>query len=549
MATFSKYGENLVSSTLTSGWVYYQDLYDTQRPFAEIVAHRLGNMVTIPDKHNYDNMEDSIMRLRTMSKNEFNNEKLFLKQVFGIDISFDYLNKNTIRDFVKTLNSCISTEDIYHRLITRISTGEDAKIDISEFFLSYFSSELTQAAKNTIAKCGDMLNTQLIVDIFEKELEKATERAISKMFNSKAFDGRRKFVKDSNYDNSKQEYQFLLQAIGKVKDSGSFANQVYQLYNLDRVKQALLDEIKKNVNLNIETLKKTAKVVVEKNADQKKGGLKEYLTQLIHTEVGKAKGVQVQSYNTGSRLMKPDVVTFYGIDGLNMIDKITNEHFVNRAENMQKLKEGYENLSKNFNGESAFIVYTNSKNYTLPKKDRSFGGFNAGGSGSFETMQKVLSRTQDPKAVATFINAIKQLATGAIGENMDGLRFTAEAELATEIAYFLFDDYEVIGSVQETSIKQLHVIDLDGLYLPMSFFLKLLADAYYKAINEIESDPKRIVSVSIGEKNKIKFPERPADGWKPEHWEMQRQEANSWELASIHFLKDFESIVMEYLHY
>jgi hypothetical protein len=143
MATFSKYGENLVSSTLTSGWVYYQDLYETQRPFAEIVANRLGNMVTIPDKHNYDNMEDSIMRLRTMSKNEFNNEKLFLKQVFGIDISFDYLNRNTIRDFVKTLNSCISTEDIYHRLLTRISTGEDAKIDISEFFLSYFSSELT----------------------------------------------------------------------------------------------------------------------------------------------------------------------------------------------------------------------------------------------------------------------------------------------------------------------------------------------------------------------------------------------------------------------
>ena len=546
MAIFTRDGENLSARTLSQGYVFYEDLKHYHPILHGNVKNSLANLVSLPDNKSKMSAE-SIGRLRTMARNEFEAEKEFLFHTFGVKINLDLKERGAIKELTDAINSCISTEDIYKRLIARISTGQDAKIDISEFFTSYFSPEATIAARQTLAKCEDITDTNEILREFEHQLELATERALKKMFKSKAFNDNR----NVDYENNKQEYSFLIDAIGKVKDSGSFANQVYHLYKLDEVKDALMEQLKDKAKLDAKTLREQTKIVAEKNSAQKKGGLKEYLTNLIITEVGKAKNVKVQSHVTGGTLVKPDVIAFFGIDGMDMIERIEREAFMNREENMRKIKEGYETLMSKFNGESAFIVYTNSKNYTLLKKEGNFGGFSAGASGDFATLQKILSRIQDPAAVATFFNAIKQLAKGAVGEGMSNLKEQAEHELASDIAYFLFDDYEVVGSKQTSSIKQLHVIDLDGLYMPLSVFLQLLANAYEDAEKSVLSNPSGIVNVTISSKSSITFdypfPEAPSGGWQTKHWHQQREDANKWELAKITFLRDFEDFVMQYL--
>ena len=547
MAIFARDGENLSARTLSQGYVFYKDLKHYHPILHGNVKNNLANLVSLPDNKSKISTE-TIDRIRTMAKNEFEAEKHFLSYTFGVNINLNLEDKGAIKELTDALNACISTKDVYERLIARISTGKDAKIDISEFFTSYFRPEITTAARQTLQKCADILDNNEIIKEFEHQLELATERALQKMFKSKAFNDNR----NEDYDNTKQEYSFLLNAIGKVKDSGSFANQVYHLYKLDEVKDALLEQLKNNAKLNTKTLREQAKIVAEKNSAQKKGGLKEYLTSLIVSEVGKSKNIKVNSHVTGGTLVKPDVIAFFGVDGTDMIEKIERESFMNREENMRKIKEGYETLIENFKGEQGFIVYTNSKNYTLLKKEGNFGGFSAGASGDFATLQKILSRTQNPAAVATFFNAIKQLAKGAVGEGMSDLKEQAEHELASDIAYFLFDDYEIIGSEQTSSIKQLHVLDLDGVYLPLSVFLKLLADAYDDAANSVLSNPSGIVNVTISSKSSITFdyeyPNTPEEGWKTTHWHQQREDANKWELAKVTFLRDFEDFVMQYLH-
>lgn len=550
MAIITRNGENLSARTLSQGYVFYEDLKNYYEGLYGNVKNSLDNLVDLPN-HSSGVSKETVNRIKTMAKNEFETEKAFLYHTFGVKINFDLEERGAIKEITDAINSCISTEDIYRRLIARISTGEDAKIDISEFFTSYFRPEITTAARQTLQKCESILDTDKIIKEFEHQLELATERALKKMFKSKAFKDDRAVVKNGDYDNTKQEYSLLIDAIGKVKDSGSFANQVYKLYNLDQVKNALMEQLKNKVVLDAETLKNQTRITVEKNASQKKGGLKEYLTNLLVTEVGKAKGVKVQSKVTGGTLVKPDVIAFFGVDGTEMIERIERESFLNREENIRKIKEGYENLISKFNGENAFIVYTNSKNYSLLKKSGNFGGFSAGASGNFATLQKILSRVQDPAAVTTFFNAIKQLAKGAVGENMTALKKQAEEELASDIAYFLFDDYEVVGSNQTSSVKQLHVLDLDGVYVPLSVFLQLLANAYDKAEDAALRNPSGIVNVTISSKSAITFdyehPDTPPGGWTMQQWHQQREDANNWELASITFLRDFEDFIMQYL--
>ena len=550
MAVFTKDGENLSAKTLSQGYVFYEDLKNYYEPLYANVKRNLNNLVDLPNRPSGISKE-TVNRIRTMARNEFETEKAFLFNTFGVHINYDLDQRGAIKEITDTLNACISTEDVYRRLIARISTGEDAKIDISEFFTSYFRPEITTAARQTIQKCNDILDTNKILQEFEHQLELATERALKKMFQSKAFKDDRAIVTNGGFDNTKQEYSFLIDAIGKVRDSGSFANQIYKLYNLDEVKQALTEQLKNKAVLDAKTLREYTRVTAEKNASQKKGGLKEYLTSLIVNEVGKAKDVEVQAKVTGGTLVKPDVIAFFGIDGMEMLERIEKDSFMNREENMRKIKEGYENLVNKFNGESAFIMYTNSKNYSLLKKSGSFGGFSAGASGNFATLQKILSRVQDPAAVTTFFNAIKQLAKGAIGEGMSDLKHQAEEELASDIAYFLFDDYEIVGSNQTSSVKQLHVLDLDGVYMPLSVFLQLLANAYEKAEKTVLSNPSGIVNVTISAKSAILFPETypnvPNGGWTTQKWHQQRDDANNWELASITFLRDFEDFIMQYL--
>ena len=550
MAMMTRDGENLSARTLSQGYVFYEDLQHYHEPLYASVKRSLNNLVDLPN-HSSGVSKETIDRIRAMAQNEFETEKAFLFHTFGVNVNFNLEQRGAIKEITDAINSCISTEDVYRRLIARISTGEDAKIDISEFFTSYFRPELTTAARQTLQKCSDLLEINSILKEFEHQLELATERALKKMFQSKAFKDDRSVVKNGDFDNSKQEYSFLIDAIGKVKDSGSFANQVYKLYNLDQVKQALMEQLKDKAVVDAKALRDYTKVVAEKNAAQKKGGLKEYLTSLIVNEVGKAKGVEVQAKVTGGTLVKPDVIAFFGIDGMEMLERIERDSFMNREENMRKIKEGYENLASKFNGESAFIMYTNSKNYSLLKKSGNFGGFSAGASGNFATLQKILSRVQDPAAVATFFNAIKQLADGAVGAGMTDLKKQAENELASDIAYFLFDDYEIVGSKQTSSVKQLHVLDLDGVYVPLSVFLQLLADAFEKAESAALSNPSGIVNVTISSKSAILFdyehPNTPPGGWTTEMWHRQRDDANNWELASITFLRDFEDFIMSYL--
>ena len=108
------------------------------------------------------------------------------------------------------------------------------------------------------------------------------------------------------------------------------------------------------------------------------------------------------------------------------------------------------------------------------------------------------------------------------------------------MAYFLFDDVLTIGKDTQASNHALHLVLLDGIYIPLSFMFKLMADAITKTANEIENNPSNVFKVTI-DSGKIAFPK--PEQWLPGAWETQREIAYKQIKISARFMASFAEII------
>jgi hypothetical protein len=77
--------------------------------------------------------------------------------------------------------------------------------------------------------------------------------------------------------------------------------------------------------------------------------------------------------------------------------------------------------------------------------------------------------------VSSFIGAIEQLAKGAVGQDLSK---TDYADIISKnIAFLLFDDFNTIGSGLENGPSSIHLMNLNGLFIPISSILYALGDA------------------------------------------------------------------------
>jgi hypothetical protein len=74
-----------------------------------------------------------------------------------------------------------------------------------------------------------------------------------------------------------------------------------------------------------------------------------------------------------------------------------------------------------------------------------------------------------------------------------GRKAEFEKLLAQDVAYMLFDDFTTIGNVSSSG-NAIHVMNLNGIMMPLSVFLSMLADAIESVKEE---DLRRLVNVSI----------------------------------------------------
>lgn len=474
--------------------------------------------------------------VRAMAQAEFTKEKALLTEKFGVELSLnyydDYRKDRGFKEVVDALNSALNLKKIYERNKILIKETKGQK-GVYSWFPTYFMRAWDENVDGLLEKwraealsSGDF--AAALESVLNDELPKILILGIEKMLDGPEVENTKvpPELKDA--------YSTLLSEIGNVQQKGSVANQLYQAYQLDKLKEGLLQELTNLIDANALTSK--ARSMINLNIHSRGGYTLEAIETAVFQQIGRA--VNGKAIHSGDLGIKADNILTIDIDP-SIVYQAFEQAGENRNKNVAALSELGEKI-KNLN--TGFIVYSSDKNYTL---NGDFSGYSAGNAEKIETF---LSRVyQNSSSLNTLIGVINQLGDGAMLESQED---AFERMLAQDVAYLLFDDYATIGEA-DTGGRSIHVMNLNGVMIPLSMILELLADAIdstYIDVNRV----RKIVNVDIKVPN-IEFETQSQQtAWQEQHpeqsaWDYQRQQTLNNSTISAKFLRNFKQIVQEFL--
>lgn len=483
--------------------------------------------------------------VRAQAQAEFKKEKALLQSKFKVNIDFDYYggvrnSREGFKQVIDALNAYLNLKDIYDRNIQLTKNTKGMKAVFS-WYPTYFMHaweeywpEIKRAFERNFKKG---LEASEALDVaLDKYVPKVCLLGIQKML-----DGPEVEHKTSMDPNLKDAYKALLSQIGEIQTEGSLANQIYKAYQLDELKNSLINEMQiRNKKIYAKDFKPKVKEMISKDIHSRGGYSLEAIETAIFQMVASGIDGGAIAIHSGSKGIKADNILTLSIDP-SIIYEALEQAGANREENIKALSALGNKLS---NLDDGFIIYSSDKNYSL---NENFKGFSAAKTGK-NAADFLNNLPKLNNSVSTLIGVIQQLGHGAM---LAGKRAAFEQLLAQDVAYMLFDDFTTIGNFSSGG-NAIHVMNLNGIMIPMSVILTLLADAI-ESLNEKEV--RRIVNVKIkapkilwetqDEQNKA-FPST-YEVWNKPAWDYQRQWAIDNTTITATFLKDFKSLISQYL--
>ena len=227
------------------------------------------------------------------------------------------------------------------------------------------------------------------------------------------------------------------------------------------------------------------------------------------------------------------------------------EYGVNdKAEAVEKMTQFTEFLKNNV-GEG-FIIYGNAKSYKLDRLSDMEGYFQ-GGTRNIQQLPSFMAQYDIPITEDT-VELIINTIPGAILEGNNTVQEFLTEALAGQVAKLLFDDWTTIGD-SAGSFDAIHVFNLSGITVPLSFLLSKMAEAAEQAGEELLTHSNSYVQVQFNLPSEIKFREsrqttefieelklENKSGGLQKAWEAQREEALK-STFGINFLSNFNQLL------
>lgn len=564
------------SRSLSDTYVYYEHLGETYPTLHDKLKSDLEN--TTFGLGGGEDVKDSFKstagKLRAMSKIELEKERKFIQANFGKDIPFEIKTNDDFRRFIDTFNEFMQLKEVYEAnktLILANTVSSKGNEVTNKNAYTYFSDYFAQAFKDRIPRIAQKVAKQLessngsktletiVEEIMDQEVIRAVDEALNRL---EEVGGLSKVKNIEGYTEQEDEtvvagYRKIAEAINSLGKQ-AFGQLVIRELNLNNLVNYVTSEITNaqlEKNFDIKALRKAMHSGAKyyKSAQGKNilgGNMLELVENAVVNEVGKLQGGGFYAVQTGGNLAAPDNIIVSTTISVEQMEQIWNNSFkqaeeqrVSRKRNIEVAEIFRKNLERV--GGTGYILYSSAKNQSLQSKNFKDGGFNSGTPMGIEQLKNVMDRVPGGDGVG-LARAVMQTLKGALG--YDQLK-RLETEIASYLAYFLFDDFATIGTDiaqdSETSINCLHAMDLNGVYVPMSVLLNLLAQAF-----ETESS-KSINSVA---KATIKRGEilykyggdefgsvDPSTSENP--WETQREKAQQEITITVRFLRSFKEII------
>ena len=515
---------------------------------------------------------------------EFAKEKALLETHFGT--SYDPNSMDCGQALIEAYNEILGARAVFERNALLIANTKGQK-DLVSYFPHYldkglekwlqnrdFPAEINELAisgivegKDKSAKIAAAIEKTINDNIFE-----ITSLALREMFSSEteAESGLKNKLQmyDGEFERLGKAYKEILDALERLNTkarTNEFIKGTIKNYHLDELGKMITNSFKgKRLNKsNIEKSMKGFKFETKLKSKQGiyAGGFKE-IFGIFNAEVTLGeKGTKVDSIHTGKlgkeAEQKADMIFMIGFDegAAEAAEKKLDEFLgTGRGSNVADVKRFTEEMFREFGNSKGFMIFVNSKNYTLDwhfkngymdKNDKQLspGGYSAGSPISLmawdDMMHQMNIRGRD------FIFTIMQLIPGAIGAEREDKEKVSDM-FARAIGSALFDDFEPddpYKNNKKSDSRTIHLLYLNGVYIPLSVFYTLLSDAFgglEDALNRNE-----LIKVEFNLPNNILYPtqeEQNASGEK-HPWTVQSNAALNSITVAYHFLSGFQKFM------
>lgn len=490
----------------------------------------------------------------SLANSELTKEQAMLNKVFGAYIVGNYSDgPDFAKELIEAINYALGLKDVFQRNLSVILETQGQKGVFSDF-PTYFNRVWKKKADAIANEVGKLMesnrNTDLAIlakEVADKYLPELTREAIIEMFSAKP-----EINNDKRYINS---YQAVINALNDSrydKISNSFIDAFRKNYKLDELINILVeDKNNKEKGYKIISGNSRGRFNIEADFYQRAGVSLEiyenFLTNLAAQQIGSGGSGNItytmESIHTGDTKMKADNIILLNVD-TSIVEKwLETEQFGDRDKNTKAIKNLQDQLSSFDDG---FIVYTSAKNYTLNEKfEAVYGGYSAGKSTSLNNLGTIFTNMNIN--IDSLITTIMQLIPGAIGQGKDD---EVKLFLARAIASSLFDDFNTIGQSIETPSgpTAIHLFDLQGTLMPLSYYFQLLGDAFAKFQSIKDNNIRQLIRVTISHPKQIMFPEETHNIYSRkylnvENWNAQASAALSQSKVEYHFLSGLREIL------
>lgn len=514
-----------------------------------------------------------IEKLETMAKTERQKEIAFIKFTFGVDINCEIDAENS-KEFIDAFNTYMQLQNVYEARKTLIMHGygeeeftqslKDAYSYYPSYFARIFEDNVKSISEQIVALKDSGKTFQEALDqVLKKEIPGIIDATTDKLAIAKGNAGLS--------DSKKEEVQTALREINKAINlfgKSNFGRMVYSALNLDKIQsdtEMMIQELsKRNSNLvSQEAIEAALRKSVEYHKSNQGvhalgGSMSEVIASISVSALfnNLKTGRHGKVFWTGKTGMAADNIMVVAKGNISVeteqINKVLDKgKRTSRQSNIETVRE-IENILERGNDEG-FIVYSSDKNYLQVRK-RSSGGFyesayGAGGAQNLRLFEPILAEaTQSGKRASVLLQGImqtlkgKKVGSGAIGENDKTLM---EQKLAQYFAYFLFDDLEFLNQdkIETSNYKRVHLMNLNGIYVPLSTLMNLYAKALRNEFSEAKMRPTSFVKVSISAPA-IKYDYDNDSEVKPENaWAIQRNEALENTTVHLAFLKSLRDVL------
>lgn len=514
---------------------------------------------------NFTRQGGNSSKLLAMARAEAMKEQALLRQVFNVSAPSNFDGPEDVKALTEAINSVFHFKQVYERNKAMLTSPEfrSGIKAVFSWYPTYFVRFFSKQQKTISNKITEAMaaNPSLTLKAATKQVMEALLPEINfKAVRAMLTEAQTEIGVDESYQ---QAYRDIFNAIQQDFERGisnPFLEGIRKTYGLDKIVREMSKQVNhrsknrllEDVSSGIKNIDRAIKGGGYGGATIYTGGgyaLEHLIDQVLSMTIkdiksgsnGEIKWTAQMLEGAGSYNAQPDNVLVITEDSTNLLKKLENDLSQDGIgdRNREQAIKAFSNMSNNLAKlNSGFIVYFNDKNYNIGNNLA-----HKAGDMTLDQLRSIVGPLVDD--INQAIYNILQMAEGAVGEGLDESTSTA---IAQAIAYFLFDDYNTIGTFS-TGGNSIHVMALEGIMIPLSAYLFAMGKALEEANNV-----NGYVHVTITPPDKIAFGEGVKDESRSggarfyrDNWYKQQEASLKSARVKATFLKNLSSMVRNYL--